>query len=122
MVEYRLDESSRTLLRSKRRHIDGFENDEDNHDWLVVLEKIQAITLEYFDGKRWRKKWESSDIKGLLPRAVRISFSLQDDDVRTTSFASTANIACRGNRSGQAMTQKATADGGLLSRENSGTR
>jgi len=118
IVEYRLDESANTLLQRKRRYIDRFEDD-NNYDWLVVSENVQTITVEYFDGKKWLEEWESNDMKGLLPRAVRISVILQDDDVRPMSFVSTAHLVCRGSR--HVTVQKTTVDRKYLSSDQIGT-
>ncbi len=106
IVEYMLDSSTNTLSRSKRRYIGGFEVDKDNYNWLVVLENVQAISVEYFDGDEWLKEWHSSDMEGLLPQAVGISLVMQSEDVGPLSFVSTVKIACRANKFGGVTVQK----------------
>lgn len=111
IVEYMLDESTNTLSRSKRRYVGGFEDDKDNYNWFVVLENIQAITVEYFDGKKWLKEWDANDMKGLLPQAVGISLVSQTEDVGPLSFISTVKIVCRGNQLGVVTIQKTAVSG-----------
>ena len=106
IVEYMFDESTNTLSRRKRRYVDGFEDDNDNYDWFVVLENVQEITVEYFDGKEWLKEWDSNDMKGLLPKAVGISLVLQTEDIGPLSFISTVRIVCREAQSGTVTIQK----------------
>ena len=111
IVEYMLDESTNTLSRSKRRYVGGFENLKDDYNWSVVLENVQAITVEYFDGKKWLEEWDANDMKGLLPQAVRISLVSQTEDVGPLSFISTVQIVCRGNRPGGITVQKTAVSG-----------
>jgi len=106
-----LDESMNTLSRSKRRYVGGFEDDEDDYDWLVVLENVQEITVEYFDGKKWLEEWDSNDMKGLLPQAVRISLVSQTEEVGPLSFISTAQIVCRKSQTGNVTIQKTAVSG-----------
>jgi len=106
IVEYMFDESTNTLSRRKRRYVGGFEDDKDNYDWFVVLENVQEITVEYFDGKEWLKEWDSNDMKGLLPKAVGISLVLQTEDIGPLSFISTVLIVCREAQSGTVTIQK----------------
>lgn len=114
IVEYMFNRSTNTLSRSKRRYIGGFEVDKDNYNWIVVLENIQAITLEYFDGKEWLKEWNSNDMKGLLPKAVRVSLVMQSEDFGPLSFISTFQIVCREKQSGGLTVQKTTESGKIL--------
>jgi len=86
----------------------GFEDDKDNYDWFVVLENVQEITVEYFDGKERLKEWDLNDMKGLLPKAVGISLVLQTEDIGPLSFISTVQIVCREAQSGTVTIQKTT--------------
>ena len=106
IVEYMFDRSTNTLSRSKRRYIGGFEADKDNYRWSVILENVEAITVEYFDGEEWLEEWNSNDMKGLLPKAVRISLVMQSEDVGPLSFVSTVQIVCRERQSGSVIVQK----------------
>lgn len=106
IVEYMLDSSTNTLSRSKRRYIDGFEVDKDNYNWLVVLENVQAISVEYFDGDEWLNEWNSNDTKGLLPQAVGISLVMQSEDVGPLSFVSSVKIVCKANKFSDVTVQK----------------
>lgn len=95
IVEYMFDESANTLSQRKRRYIGGIEDDKDNCKWFVVLENVQEITARYLDGKEWLKEWVSNDVKGSLPKAVKISLVLQTEDVGPLPFTSTVQIVCR---------------------------
>ena len=114
IVEYMLDTSTNTLSRSKRRYIGGFEVDKDDYNWLVVIENVQAISVEYFDGEEWLKEWNSNDTEGLLPQAVGISLVMQSEDVGPLSFASTVKIVCMANKLGGVTVQKTTESDKML--------
>lgn len=111
IVEYMLDSSMNTLSRSKRRYIGGFEVNKDDYNWMVVLENVQAISIEYFDGDEWLEEWNSNDTEGLLPKAVKISLVMQSEDVGPLSFASTVKIVCKANKLGAVTIQKTTESG-----------
>lgn len=110
IIEYMLDESTNTILRSKRRYIGGLEDDDDNFNWIVVLENVHAIPVEYFDGKKWLEEWDSNDMKGLLPHAVRISLDLQSEDVVPLSVTFTAQIVCKSSWTSGVTIQKTATD------------
>ena len=114
IVEYMFDRSTNTLSRSKRRYIGGFEVGKDNYRWIVILENVQAITVEYFDGTDWLKEWKSDDMEGLLPKAVRISLVMQSEDVGPLSFVSTVQIVCRERQSGSVTVQKTAESDKIL--------
>jgi hypothetical protein len=95
IVEYMLDSSTNTLSRSERRYIDGFEANKNDYNWIVILENIRAIKVEYFDSKEWLKEWNSNDMKKSLPKAVRVLLVIQSEDVEPLSFLCTAKITCR---------------------------
>ncbi len=106
IVQYMFDSSTNTLSRSKRRYIGGFEVDKDNYNWLVVLENVRSVSVEFFDGKDWLRQWNSNDMKGLLPEAVGISIVMQSEDIGPLSFVSAVRTVCRANKSGGVTVQK----------------
>jgi len=113
IVEYMLDDSTDTLSRSKRRYIDGFEADKDDYNWRVVLENVQDIVVEYFDGKKWLKEWNSNDMNKSLPKAVGMSVVMQSEDIGPLSFSSTVQIICREYQS-VGVVKTNTESGGIL--------
>ena len=114
IVEYMLDNSTNTLSRSKRRYIGGFEVDKDNYNWLVVLENVRSVSVEYFDGDDWLSQWNSNDTKGFLPEAVGISLVMQSEDVGPLSFVSTVQTVCRANKLDGVTVQKTTESDKML--------
>ncbi|MDT8302657.1 MAG: GspJ family type II secretion system protein [Sedimentisphaerales bacterium] len=114
IVEYMWDSSANTLSRSKRRYVGGFEVDKDNYNWVVVLENVQMMSVEYFDGEEWLKEWNSNDTEGLLPQAAGISLIMQSEDVGPLSFASTVKIVCKANKSGGVTVQKTSESDKML--------
>jgi len=108
IVSYRLDKSGTTLLRSERRYVDRFENDDNDSNWLPVFANVKTIMFEYFKGKKWQQEWDSNDMPG-LPQAVRISLVLETEDTGPLSFISTAHIACRGYQTPGVTVQKTAA-------------
>lgn len=114
IIEYMLDSTKNKLLRSKRRYIGGFEIRRDNYNWLVILENVQNVTIEYFDGKDWFKEWDSNDKEGLLPQAVKISLVMQSEDIGSLSFESTVRIVCRKKQSVGVTIQNTTESDKIL--------
>ena len=113
IVEYMLNDSTNTILQNKRRYIDGFEADEDDSSWLVVLENVQDISVEYFDGTRWLREWNSNDKEKSLPKAVGISVVMQSEDAGSLMFSSTVQIVCREYQSA-GVTKATTESDGIL--------
>jgi len=111
MFEYMWDSSTNTLSRSKRRYIGGFEVDKDDYNWHVVLENVQAISVEYSDGEEWLEEWNSNDMEELLPKVVKVSLVMQSEDVGPLSFVSAVQIVCRAKQSGGVTVQKTTESG-----------
>jgi len=105
IVEYMFDSSINSLSRRKRRYIGKFEVDRDNNDWIVILENVRSITVEYFDGENWLDEWSSNDMKGFLPKAVRISLVMESEDVGPLSFEYKVQIDCRVKQSGSVTFQ-----------------
>jgi type II secretion system protein J len=114
VVEYMLDSSENTLLRSKRRYLDGFEVDKDDYNRLVILENVQDVTIEFLDDEEWLKKWDSNDKGGLLPQAIRISVVMQPEDGGPLSFESIVQVVCRERHSGAVTIQKTNESDHIL--------
>ena len=109
-VSYRLDRSGTALLRSERRYVDRFENDDSDYNWLVVFANVKSIMLDYFDGDKWEQQWDSDESMG-LPNAVRISLVLDTEDTGPLSFISAAHITCRVCQTPALTIQETTARG-----------
>ncbi len=114
VIEYMFDNSTNTLSRCKRRYIGRFKADRDDNDWIVIIENVQAIMVEYFDGKDWLKEWNSNNMKGLLPKAAGISLVMQSEEVGPLSFASTVQIVCKANQSAGVTVRKTTESDKIL--------
>jgi hypothetical protein len=118
IVEYMLDDSTSTLSRSKRKYINGFEADRDDYDWRIILENVQDITVEYFDGKKWLKEWKSNDMKKSLPKAVRVSLVMQSEEAGPFSFFSVSQIECRKHQIATVSKTTIESDGILTNIDN----
>lgn len=119
-VSYRLDKSGTVLLRSERRYVDRFENDDDDYNWLVAFANVKSITLEYFDGEKWKQQWDSDESVG-LPNTVRISLVLDTEDTGPLSFIAAAHITCRVYQTPAVTVQETTARSrDSVQRENAG--
>jgi type II secretory pathway component PulJ len=110
MVSYKLDESGTTLLRSERQYLGRSENLNNDYNWYPVFTNVNAITFEYFGDKKWRREWNSIDMKG-LPQAVRISLVLETEGTGPLSFISIANIVCREYQSSVVSVQQTHQEG-----------
>ena len=94
-VGYWVDEEAQELMRSYQLSPDY---DFSTYDLEEALsENISAINFRYWTGGSWRENWDSrpqAEQGGILPKAVKISFDVQDEkSAQTESFITVVTIA-----------------------------
>ena len=104
-VVYKFDKSTHTLLVSQRRFVETPTDLVENRDFFPVIEGVESIELEFFDGSEWLDQWDFTQ-KKKSPRAVRISIVCEDENGRKCSYGTAAYVHClrnlnneKGNRS-----------------------
>ncbi len=92
---YWLDKDTRELMRSYESSPDYDFSTFDQEE--VLSENVSVLNFEYSDGDVWQETWDSrpqSVQSGVLPKAVRISFEIQDEKgTATESFNTVVTIA-----------------------------
>ena len=94
-VGYWADEETQELMRNYQFSPDYDFSTFDKEETLS--ENISAINFRYWTGEIWRENWDSrpeADQDGILPKAVKISFDVQDEKETTSeSFTTVVTIA-----------------------------
>ena len=93
-VGYRLENSAQGLMRvfesAPDYNYNTFEEEE------LLSENVSRLNFEYFDGRLWQYDWDSRPEGAqaqTLPKAIKISFELQDpDSLKTESFSSVVTL------------------------------
>jgi hypothetical protein len=117
LVGYRLDASGTVLLCGEQEYLVGdLDADEQEWEWHVVLENLQTVECEYFDGKKWLHEWNSHETRA-LPLAARISVVLESEGGRSVAFVSAARIACQRHQIDEAAVQMTAAQGFLAEKK-----
>ncbi len=102
-VVYRFDRRTGQLALGLTRFV-GTTDKKAKRQWRPVAEGIMSVDLEFFDGEKWFKRWDSGDKDG-LPSAVRIEISGENERLQRYNYGTVAYVSCRGS---QMMTQTET--------------
>ncbi len=88
LVKYFYDKQQRALLYNQQKYLPDPINDEIANNWTPLIENVNSIELEFFDGEQWRDDINAGDKYALTqPRAVRIKLTLiTDNETVTDSF------------------------------------
>jgi len=93
---YRFDKRTGKLSLSQRRFIDTARRPE-AEDWRPIAKDIERVELEFFDGRKWLRRWDFMHNKS-LPHAVRIEIGCEAEDDQRYDYSTIAYISCRNNR------------------------
>jgi len=92
---YWLDEDVQELMRSYESSPDYDFSTFDIEE--VLSENVSALSFEYSDGDAWQETWDSRPQgaqAGVLPKALRVGFEIQDEKgTATESFSTVITIA-----------------------------
>ena len=103
-VVYKFDKSAHTLLVSRSKFVETPSAFVEDREFSDVMEGLEHIDLEFFDGLEWLEEWDYSQ-KQRLPRAVRISIVCEDENGRKCSYSNVAYIYCLRNPSNGKVTK-----------------
>ncbi|AQQ71385.1 hypothetical protein SMSP2_01758 [Limihaloglobus sulfuriphilus] len=80
---YDIQEESEQLVLIRRKTLNLLSTDSGLYEDEIVCRGLASFALEYYDGYSWVSSWdpEASDIP--LPMAVRVSFVLNEDCLKT---------------------------------------
>jgi type II secretion system protein J len=92
-VVYKFDKSARTLLVSQRRFVETPMGLAQNREFSPVIEGLEDIGLQFFNGDEWADQWDFTQGKK-LPRAVRISIACEDQNGRKCAYSAVACVYC----------------------------
>jgi prepilin-type N-terminal cleavage/methylation domain-containing protein len=71
-----------TLKRGENHFITGFDEAREMAEEMEVTSLLKSFDLKYFDNGAWVDGFDAAALKR-LPKAVALSFTLEDDDGRT---------------------------------------
>lgn len=93
-VGYWMDQGAQELIRGYQSppdyNFNTFEEEE------VFSENLSALSFQYSSGEIWQEDWDSRPAgaqSGILPKAVKIGFDIQDNKgTKTESFSSVVTL------------------------------
>lgn len=92
-VLYKFDKAARTLLVSQRRFVETPADLAPSREFSPVIEGIEDIRLQFFNGVEWANQWDFTQTKK-LPRAVRITIACEDENGRKCAYSAVAYVYC----------------------------
>ncbi|OGL39483.1 MAG: hypothetical protein A3C43_07455 [Candidatus Schekmanbacteria bacterium RIFCSPHIGHO2_02_FULL_38_11] len=72
-----------------------FREDEEREKTEEFLEKCEGINFEYYSDEGWVNEWDdqtSTGVEGRIPKAVRITLTLKDDEDKPRDFSTTVYL------------------------------
>ena len=96
-IIYRFDKRSNILLLSQQKYIKTSNTAGRPKNFEPVAYKIKDIQLEFYDGQKWTRKWESKESKN-LPVAVKIQITCQGENNKQYDYQTVSYVACSGYR------------------------
>lgn len=96
-VIYKFDKNNRKIFVSADNFVDGRKRLNENRNWQMLAENIESITLQFSNGRDWLAAWDFEE-KKMLPNAVKINITCQDEKERQYCFGTAAYISNRKNQ------------------------
>jgi prepilin-type N-terminal cleavage/methylation domain-containing protein len=90
-IRYRHDATTGTLWLDCQPHMDRPHRTDLQHTGHPVLDHVTAVNVEFYDGRKWAGTWNGKK-RNDVPRAVRISLKLVDDEDRSYQFGTTIRV------------------------------
>jgi len=97
-VTYKFDRTNRTLFLSQERFISTKQSLDSQKYWLPLLNNVESVELEFFDGKQWLRTWDFDDA-ATPPLAAKIQITCEDENHRKSSCSTAAYVACSEDKS-----------------------
>jgi len=94
-VTYKFDKRASLLSLSQREFV-GTAQKTGEKNWRPIAEGVKSLELTFFDGKKWLRNWDFKE-KKILPCAVRIEISCEDENHQQYHYATVAYVSCREN-------------------------
>ncbi|MGD2095455.1 MAG: type II secretion system protein GspJ [Phycisphaerales bacterium] len=96
-IIYKFDKYNGILYLSQKRLAGSSEELKDERNYRPILESIERLELEFFDGNQWLSEWRFEQKKE-LPSAVKISIICKDENNRQCHYSIVSYIGCSGNQ------------------------
>lgn len=90
-IRYRHDPGHRTLEVCSQPYIHSLGGDRSTDDWKTLSQQVIGVEIEFHDGRQWLAQW-SSESNRKLPRAVRITLTVIDEEDRVYQCGTTVAI------------------------------
>ncbi len=114
-VAYKYDKDKSTLFLGQRRFTGELDTTKIVYDsavqkrnWQPVARNLSHVKLLFFDGKQWLKYWNYND-KKILPSAVRIGITCEDENYRQYHHNTTVYVYCQNNQGVKTQVEKLVA-------------
>lgn len=94
-VTYHYDQVASTLSIGSQVCVDPMLRQREPRRVQPVLSHVTRIDLKFHDGRRWHDKWDYDDRK-MMPKAVKVSLVVTDENGRQFQYATTTSVICQG--------------------------
>ncbi len=105
-VRYRYDARARTLSIASQPYADQLRKKDLTESWQPILRDITDLNIEFHDGRKWRRNWNSKS-HNELPRAIKLGFTTADEKGRSYHFETTVPVLSRLGQEPDASRRKA---------------
>jgi prepilin-type N-terminal cleavage/methylation domain-containing protein len=90
-IAYKFDKNIGTLYLSQRRFVGISENNIEDRNWRPLLENVESVELEFFNGRQWLREWDFKQNRK-LPIAVKIGMTCEDENSRQCQYGTIAYV------------------------------
>lgn len=103
-IAYKFDKNSGTLSLSQRRFVGTPEKYLEDRNWRPLLENVESVELEFFDGRQWLQEWDF-ELKKKIPAAVKIGITSKDENDRKCHYGTIAYVGCSDHSGRELMSE-----------------
>ncbi len=100
-IAYKYDKNLGTLYLSQRSFVGIPQEQLEDRNWRPLLENVESVELDFFDGRQWLPEWDF-ERKKQLPLAVKIGITSKDENNRQCRYGTIAYVDCSAVRRPQA--------------------
>jgi len=104
-VTYKFDKNSATLFLNQKRFVETSKHVNERKKWQPLLTNVCSLELEFYDGQKWKEKWNFEQERG-LPRAVKISVTLEDENRRQYQYGTVVCVYCWKSQSNKVTSER----------------
>ena len=103
-IAYKYDKNLGTLYLSQRSFVGIPQEQLEDRNWRPLLENVESVELDFFDGRQWLPEWDF-ERKKKLPLAVKIGITCEDENYRQCRYGTIAYVDCSSGQGRKALSK-----------------